>query len=79
MLAAARADLRVEEIYTSPGKNGGCRLWTGGKKTGPGDGKGLTGLARPPKPDDAADALAVAICHAHSRLKYNPHACRMRE
>jgi crossover junction endodeoxyribonuclease RuvC len=26
----------------------------------------LMGLAAPPKPDDAADALAVAICHAHS-------------
>ena len=26
----------------------------------------LLGLADVPKPDDAADALAVAICHAHS-------------
>jgi crossover junction endodeoxyribonuclease RuvC len=26
----------------------------------------LLGLAALPKPDDAADALAVAICHAHS-------------
>jgi crossover junction endodeoxyribonuclease RuvC len=26
----------------------------------------LLGLASIPKPDDAADALAVAICHAHS-------------
>jgi crossover junction endodeoxyribonuclease RuvC len=26
----------------------------------------LLGLAEPPKPDDAADALAVAICHLHS-------------
>jgi crossover junction endodeoxyribonuclease RuvC len=26
----------------------------------------LLGLPRVPKPDDAADALAVAICHAHS-------------
>ena len=24
------------------------------------------GLAKPPKPDDTADALAAAICHAHS-------------
>ena len=23
-------------------------------------------LAKPPKPDDTADALAIAICHAHS-------------
>ncbi len=27
----------------------------------------LLGLSEPPKPDDAADALAVAICHAHSQ------------
>ena len=26
----------------------------------------LLNLPAPPKPDDAADALAVAICHAHS-------------
>ena len=26
----------------------------------------LLGLTRPPKPDDTADALAIAICHAHS-------------
>ena len=27
----------------------------------------LLGLTSTPKPDDVADALAVAICHAHSR------------
>jgi len=26
----------------------------------------LLGLAEAPKPDDAADALAIALCHAHS-------------
>ncbi len=26
----------------------------------------LLGLCEPPKPDDTADALAIAICHAHS-------------
>ncbi|HEX3026177.1 MAG TPA: crossover junction endodeoxyribonuclease RuvC, partial [Clostridia bacterium] len=26
----------------------------------------LLGLAKVPKPDDTADALAMAICHAHS-------------
>ena len=25
----------------------------------------LLGLSAPPKPDDTADALAIAICHAH--------------
>jgi crossover junction endodeoxyribonuclease RuvC len=28
----------------------------------------LLGLAAVPSPHDAADALAVAICHVHSRL-----------
>lgn len=26
----------------------------------------LLGLPTPPKPDDTADALAIAVCHAHS-------------
>ena len=26
----------------------------------------ILGLQKPPKPDDTADALAIAICHAHS-------------
>ena len=26
----------------------------------------LLGLEKPPKPDDTADALAIAICHAHT-------------
>ncbi len=26
----------------------------------------ILGLEKPPKPDDTADALALAICHAHS-------------
>ena len=25
----------------------------------------LLGLSKPPKPDDTADALAIALCHAH--------------
>ena len=36
----------------------------------------LLGLTKPPSPHDAADALAVAICHLHSmppsRLKPAP-------
>lgn len=27
--------------------------------------RSLLGLAKPPKPDDAADALALAVCHGH--------------
>lgn len=29
--------------------------------------RALLGLSEPPHPDDAADALAVAICHLHTR------------
>jgi crossover junction endodeoxyribonuclease RuvC len=29
----------------------------------------LLGLSQPPEPDDVADALAVALCHAH-RMRY---------
>lgn len=32
--------------------------------------KMLLGLSAVPKPDDTADALAVAICHAHSAASY---------
>lgn len=31
--------------------------------------KSMLGLSSIPKPDDTADALAIAVCHAHS---YNP-------
>lgn len=34
----------------------------------------LLGLKEIPKPDDAADALAIAICHAHSGPRKNAEA-----
>ena len=33
--------------------------------------KMMLGLSKIPKPDDAADALAIAICHAHSNKMNN--------
>ncbi len=30
--------------------------------------KSILGLSETPKPDDTADALAIAVCHAHSRM-----------
>lgn len=36
----------------------------------------LLGLEKTPKPDDAADALAIAICHAHSAHLMNLEKCR---
>ena len=35
--------------------------------------KAMLGLSEIPKPDDVADALGLAICHAHS---YNPNVAR---
>lgn len=35
----------------------------------------LLGLKEVPKPDDTADAVAIAICHGHS---YNPHGIELR-
>ena len=35
--------------------------------------KAMLGLNSVPKPDDVADALAIAICHGHS---YNPNIAR---
>jgi len=36
--------------------------------------KALLGLDKVPKPDDTADALAIAICHAHSANMNNLNA-----
>ncbi|MBO5020688.1 MAG: crossover junction endodeoxyribonuclease RuvC [Clostridia bacterium] len=38
--------------------------------------KNLLGLASVPKPDDTADALALAICHAHSTSSDYSRLCR---
>ena len=38
----------------------------GREETGTGDGQDVPEAQSIPKPDDVADALAVAICHAHS-------------
>jgi len=66
LLVAAQADLPVYE-YTPPQVKGAVVGYGRASKeqvqlmttT-------LLGLRSVPKPDDAADALAVAICHAHS-------------
>lgn len=66
LLAAAQCGLKVAE-YTPPEV----------KQSVTGDGgadkaqiafmvRALLGLRETPRPDDAADALAIAICHAHT-------------
>jgi crossover junction endodeoxyribonuclease RuvC len=73
MLAAAQAELRVEEYTPLQVKMAVVGYGRAEKRQVQEMVKVLLGLTRPPRPDDAADALAVAICHAHSRQKYNLH------
>lgn len=65
LLAAAQAQLAVEEYTPSQIK----QAVTGYGKADKGQVTGMTvrllGLAQAPKPDDVADALAIAICTAH--------------
>lgn len=67
MLAAARADLAVHE-YTPPQvKTAVAGYGRAQKAQVQRMVQSLLGLEEPPRPDDAADALAVAICCLHSR------------
>lgn len=53
--------------YTPPQvKSGVCGYGNADKKQVQYMVKQLLNLKKTPKPDDAADALAIAICHAHS-------------
>ena len=66
MLAAGQRGCECES-YT-PQQVKGCRLRQRSRGQGAGcaDGAGAAGLPQaPPTPDHAADALAVAICHAN--------------
>ncbi len=54
-------------VYAEPGQNGGGRLWQRRKKQMMEMTKSILHLTKLPRPDDAADALALAICHGHSR------------
>ncbi|NLY88834.1 MAG: crossover junction endodeoxyribonuclease RuvC [Firmicutes bacterium] len=73
MLAAAQAELQVEEYTPLQVKMAVVGYGRAEKRQVQEMVKALLGLSRLPRPDDAADALAVAICHAHSRQKYNLH------
>ncbi|HEY8343956.1 MAG TPA: crossover junction endodeoxyribonuclease RuvC [Bacillota bacterium] len=67
MLAAAEADLPVEEYTPLQVKMAVVGYGRAQKGQVQEMVKLLLGLTKIPKPDDAADALAIAICHAHSR------------
>lgn len=66
LLCAARFDLPVYEYTPLQVKQGVTGYGRADKKQVQQMVKVLLGLNAVPKPDDAADALAIAICHAHS-------------
>lgn len=66
MLSLARFGLEVGEYTPVEVKQAICGYGRAGKRQVQEMVKALLGLEQRPRPDDAADALAVAICHLHS-------------
>ncbi len=67
LLAAAEMNVRVSEYTPLEVKSAITGYGRADKKQVQNMVKNLLKLKSIPKPDDAADALAVAICHLHSR------------
>ena len=67
LLALAQADLPIAEYNPMEVKQAVAGYGKADKKQMQQMVKMLLGLEDIPRPDDAADALAVAICHIHSR------------
>lgn len=53
-------------VYADAGQAGSGRLRFGGKASGYCYGDKAAGAAGTARPDDTADALAIAVCHAHT-------------
>ena len=66
LLAAAQAGLRVHEYTPLQVKGAVAGYGRAGKEQVQLMAATLLALRAVPRPDDAADALAVAICHVHS-------------
>jgi len=66
MLALAAAGVPVQEYSPLEVKQAICGYGRADKGQVQEMVKALLGLSERPRPDDAADALAVAICHLHS-------------
>ena len=66
LLAAAQAGLRVHEYTPLQVKDAVAGYGKAGKEPVQLMAATLLALRSVPRPDDAADALAIAICHAHS-------------
>jgi len=70
LLATQKAGIPMSEYTPNQVKNGICGYGSADKKQVQKMVQMLLKLTEIPQPDDAADALAIAICHASSR-KYN--------
>lgn len=70
LLAAKKSDVLLSEYTPNQVKNGICGYGGADKKQVQKMVQMILKLDEIPHPDDAADALAIAICHASSR-KYN--------
>lgn len=70
LLAAAKADIKVFEYTPLQVKQAVVGYGRAKKEQIQQMVKVLLNLEKIPKPDDAADALAVAICHAHTSGSY---------
>lgn len=79
LLAAAQAGLAVAGYAPARIKNSVCGFGRADKLQIQQMVKVLLNLPAPPKPDDVADALAVAICCAHARPLEQRLAARGRE
>jgi crossover junction endodeoxyribonuclease RuvC len=66
LLALAQKNLPVDEYTPMEVKQAVAGYGGAGKQQVQQMVKALLGLPEPPRPDDTADALAVAICHLHS-------------
>ncbi len=67
LLALAQAGVRVGEYAPREVKLAVCGYGGAGKRQMQAMVRALLRLEELPRPDDAADALAVAICHLHSQ------------
>ncbi len=65
LLTLGQADLSIHEYTPMEIKQTVCGYGNAGKRQVQRMVQTLLGLAELPSPDDAADALAVAICHIH--------------
>jgi crossover junction endodeoxyribonuclease RuvC len=70
LLAMTKAGIELSEYTPNEIKQAVAGYGGAGKKQIQEMVRALLGLDMVPKPDDAADALAVAICHLHS-YRYN--------